>query len=60
MELTAFDRTAHKSSLLQLPFSRFTLTFQGQVEAEYIPLDPRAFQAVRILQCWRCVVGGTS
>lgn len=36
-----------------LPFDRFTLTFQGQVEGESLPIDPRQFQAVSFLMAER-------
>jgi len=36
-----------------LPFNRFTLTFQGQVEGESLPIDPRQFQAVSFLMAER-------
>jgi len=36
-----------------LPFDKFTLTFQGMVEAEHVPIEPELFQAVSILSAER-------
>lgn len=49
-KLIAPSLTEAASSFLQLPFNRFMLTYQGQVEGEGEPINASKFQSVRTLR----------